>query len=187
MTTDSSTGRGAAIYNDPLFNYAQFWTGREYEHESEVSALRRLLGQRHYGHAADIGGGYGRLAIILTQYADRVTLADPSSQQLSLSREIFPGEPFARELADASKLPFADGSVDLAVVVRILHHLPDPEPGAGRDLPHPAAGRARHRRGGQLRARGPPPVRLPARPAHPGVPGGHPLGRSHGAGATPRT
>jgi ubiquinone/menaquinone biosynthesis C-methylase UbiE len=127
VTTDSSTSRRVS-YNDPLFNYAQFWTGRDYEHESEISALRRLLGGRHYGHAADIGGGFGRLSVVLMKYADRVTLCDPSSQQLSLSREIFPGEPFARELAEASKLPFADGSVDLAVMCRVLHHLPEPEP-----------------------------------------------------------
>ena len=127
MTTDSSTSRRVS-YNDPLFNYAQFWTGRDYEHQSEVSALRRVLGGRHYEHAADIGGGYGRLSVVLTKYADRVTLVDASSQQLALSREIFPGEPFARELADASKLPFTDGSVDLVVMCRVLHHLPEPEP-----------------------------------------------------------
>jgi ubiquinone/menaquinone biosynthesis C-methylase UbiE len=126
VTTDSTSRR--VSYNDPLFNYAQFWTGRDYEHESEISALRRLLGKRHYEHAADIGGGFGRLSVVLVKYANRVTLVDASSQQLSLSREIFPGEPFARELADASKLPFTDEAIDLAVMCRVLHHLPEPEP-----------------------------------------------------------
>lgn len=127
MTTESTAGRKTGIYNDPLFNYAQFWSGRDYEHQSELIALRRLLAGRRYGHAADIGGGFGRLAVVLTEYADRVTLADPSTQQLTLSREIFPGDPFERELAEAAKLPFADGSIDLAVMVRVLHHMPDPD------------------------------------------------------------
>ena len=127
MTAENSAGRKTGIYNDPFFNYAQFWTGREYEHQAEVDALRRLLGGRSYQHAADIGGGYGRLSVILSEYANRVTLADPSTQQLDLSREIFPGHTFERELADAARLPFADGSIDLALVVRILHHLPDPD------------------------------------------------------------
>lgn len=127
MTTESTAGRKSGIYNDPLFNYAQFWSGREYEHQAEIVALRRLLAGHRYQEAADIGGGFGRLAIILTEYADRVTLVDPSTQQLSLSREIFPGQPFERELAEAAKLPFADASIDLAVMVRILHHMPDPE------------------------------------------------------------
>ena len=115
------------MYNDPLFNYAQFWTGRDYEHQAELVALRRLLAGRRYRHAADIGGGYGRLAVVLTEYADRVTLVDPSTQQLDLSREIFPGVTFDRELAEAAKLPFDDGSIDLAIMVRVLHHLPDPD------------------------------------------------------------
>lgn len=127
MTTDSTAGRKTGIYNDPLFNYAQFWSGRDYEHQAELVALRRLLNGRRFGHAADVGGGFGRLAVILTEYADTVTLVDPSTQQLELSREIFPGEPFQRELADAAKLPFADDSLDLVTLVRVLHHLPDPE------------------------------------------------------------
>jgi SAM-dependent methyltransferase len=127
VTAESTTGRKTGIYNDPFFNYAQFWKGREYEHQAEVDALRRLLAGRSYQHAADIGGGYGRLSVILTEYANRVTLADPSTQQLDLSREIFPALTFERELADAARLPFADGSIDLALVVRVLHHLPDPD------------------------------------------------------------
>jgi ubiquinone/menaquinone biosynthesis C-methylase UbiE len=127
VTTENADGRKTGIYNDPLFNYAQFWSGRDYEHQAELIALRRLLAGRRYEHAADIGGGFGRLAVVLTEYADLVTLADPSTQQLTLSREIFPGDPFERVLADAAKLPFADGSIDLAIMVRVLHHMPDPE------------------------------------------------------------
>ena len=67
MTTESAVGRKTDIYNDPMFNYAQFWTGRDYEHEAELAALRRMLGGRRYQHAADIGGGFGRLAVILTE------------------------------------------------------------------------------------------------------------------------
>jgi SAM-dependent methyltransferase len=127
VTTNSTAGRKTDIYNDPMFNYAQFWTGRDYEHHAELAALRRLLAGRRYEHAADIGGGFGRLAVILTEYAGRVTLVDPSTQQLELSREIFPGQPFDRRLGEAGKLPFPDGSIDLAVMVRVLHHLPDPD------------------------------------------------------------
>jgi SAM-dependent methyltransferase len=126
MTTDETANRRTRIYDDPLFNYAQFWTGRDYEHQAEVAALHRLIGDRRYRHAADIGGGYGRLSAVLTSYADRVTLADPSTQQLTLSQKVFPLHQFERQLAEAAKLPFADGSIDLAVLVRVLHHLPDP-------------------------------------------------------------
>lgn len=128
-TTPASTTavRKTDIYNDPAFNYAQFWTGRNYEHHAEVIALRRLLRGRRFEHAVDVGGGFGRLSVILGDYADRVTLADPSSQQLELSERIFPGHSFIeRRLMDAAHLSFDDESVDLVSLIRVLHHLPDP-------------------------------------------------------------
>ena len=124
--------RKTDIYNDPTFNYAQFWTGRDYEHNSEVIALRHMLRGRRFGHAVDIGGGFGRLSVILTDYADHVTLVDPSTQQLELSERIFPGHSFIeRKLMDAAHLDFADESVDLVTLIRVLHHLPDPGPEFG--------------------------------------------------------
>jgi SAM-dependent methyltransferase len=125
----TTTIRKTDIYNDPTFNYAHFWTGRDYEHHAEVIALRRMLSGRRFGHAVDVGGGFGRISVILGDYADRVTLADPSTQQLELSERIFPGRSFIeRKLMDAAHLHFADESVDLVALIRVLHHLPDPEP-----------------------------------------------------------
>jgi len=129
MSDGTVSHRRTDFYNDPDFNYAQFWVGRDYEHQAEVIALRRLLRGQRFGHAIDIGGGYGRLSVILGEYADHVTLADPSTQQLDLSGRIFPELPhFDRVLADATHLQFADHSVDLVTLIRVLHHLPNPEP-----------------------------------------------------------
>jgi ubiquinone/menaquinone biosynthesis C-methylase UbiE len=130
-STPGSTNsiRKTDIYNDPAFNYAEFWTGRDYEHNAEVIAMRHLLRGRRFGHAVDVGGGFGRLSVILAEYADQVTLVDPSTQQLELSERIFPGHSFIqRKLMDAAHLDFADESVDLVSLIRVLHHLPDPGP-----------------------------------------------------------
>ena len=130
-TTPASeaTARRTDIYNDPSFNYAQFWSGRDYEHNAEVIALDHLLRGRKFGHVVDVGGGFGRLSVILAGYADRVTLVDPSSQQLALSERIFPGHPkLERRLMDAAHLGFDDESADLVTLIRVLHHLPDPAP-----------------------------------------------------------
>jgi SAM-dependent methyltransferase len=130
-TTPASktTARRTDIYNDPSFNYAQFWSGRDYEHHAEVIALEYLLRGRKFRQAIDIGGGFGRLSVILAGYADRVTLVDPSSQQLALSEQIFPGHPkLERQLMDAANLGFDDESADLVTLIRVLHHLPDPAP-----------------------------------------------------------
>ncbi len=129
MTLANGSIRRTDIYNDPTFNYAQFWNGRDYEHYAEVIAIRRLLHGHRFGHAVDVGGGYGRLSVVLAEYADRVTLVDPSSQQLDLSRRIFGDHPvIERQLMDAANLKFSDESVDLVTFIRVLHHLPDPDP-----------------------------------------------------------
>ena len=59
-------------YNDPSHNYLEYWDGRDYENASEHIAIKRLLKGRHFGTAVDIGGGYGRLCLLLENYADKV-------------------------------------------------------------------------------------------------------------------
>lgn len=120
-------GTQPAFYDDEDFNYLTYWSGRDYEHESEVIAIRRLLRGQRFSHAADVGGGYGRLSVVLRDYADKVTLVDASSQQLDLAADFLAGHPgVEKQLMDASSLTFPDGSLDLVAMVRVLHHLPDP-------------------------------------------------------------
>ncbi len=114
-------------YNDPNHNYLHYWDGRAYEHDAEVLAIDRLLKGKHFKHAVDVGGGYGRLSAVLTQYADKVTLAEPSQQQLDIAKEYLKDFPTVeRKLMQADHLQFKDSSVDLVTVVRVIHHLPDP-------------------------------------------------------------
>lgn len=116
-----------AFYDDAGFNYRDYWAGRDYEHEAEVIAIRKLLDGRHFGRAVDVGGGYGRLSVVLSEYADTVTLVDSSSQQLALAEDFLAGHSgIDRRLMDAARLGFPDRSVDLVAMVRVLHHLPDP-------------------------------------------------------------
>ena len=114
-------------YNDPKFNYKHYWRGRDYEHLAEAVAIRRLLRGRRFKAAVDIGGGYGRLTGLLREFSDNVTLAEPSSQQLDIAAGFLRGDPnIKRELMSAENLKFASGTIDLAVMVRVMHHLPDP-------------------------------------------------------------
>ena len=116
-----------AFYDDSGFNYREVWAGRDYEHQAEVIALRRLLAGQRFDRAVDVGGGYGRLSVVLAEFASRVTLVDSSSQQLELASEFLAGHPAVdKRLMDAAKLDFPDQSVDLVAMVRVLHHLPDP-------------------------------------------------------------
>ncbi len=136
MANDESTnnsankpGKKAAQdkYNDPSFNYLHYWDERQYEHASEEVAIRRLLRNRRFKNAVDIGGGYGRLCLLLEQFADKVTLAEPSQQQLDIAKDFLKDHPeIDQKLMQADDLQFADGTIDLLTMIRVMHHLPDP-------------------------------------------------------------
>lgn len=114
-------------YNDPKHNYLKYWEGRDYENASEELAIRRLLKNKSFKHAVDIGGGYGRLCILLEEYAKQVTLAEPSRQQLDIAKDYLKDHPKVdRKLMQADDLRFKDESVDLITMIRVMHHLPDP-------------------------------------------------------------
>lgn len=114
-------------YNDPEHNYLDYWDERQYEHDAEEIAIRRMLKNKRFGHIVDVGGGYGRICPILKRFADQVTLAEPSSQQLDIAKDFLGGKKgIDMVLAQADKLPFKDESIDLVTVVRVIHHLPDP-------------------------------------------------------------
>ena len=57
MAINKKTARRADQYDDPKYNYQDYWTGREYEHAAEELAIKRLLRGRHFEHAVDVGGG----------------------------------------------------------------------------------------------------------------------------------
>ncbi|MBI1952298.1 class I SAM-dependent methyltransferase [Candidatus Saccharibacteria bacterium] len=121
--------RKADQYDDPKYNYQDYWAGREYEHAAETMALKRLLKGQHFEQAVDVGGGYGRLSKFLTTFADKVTLAEPSQQQLDIAKIYLKDTPqVEQKLLQAAGLKMKDDSVDLVLVVRVLHHLPDPSP-----------------------------------------------------------
>jgi SAM-dependent methyltransferase len=123
----SKTTKKADQYNDPKHNYLHYWEGRDYENAAEVVAIKNLLDGKHFKHAVDIGGGYGRLSVLLSEFADKVTLAEPSQQQLDIAKGFLKDYPqIDRQLMQADNLKFADKSVDLIMMIRVMHHLPDP-------------------------------------------------------------
>lgn len=127
VSSKKPTKKKADQYNDPSHNYLHYWDGRTYEHAAEEIAIRRLLKDKHFNNAVDIGGGYGRLCILLQNYSDKVTLAEPSRQQLDIAKEFLKNYPeIDQKLMQADDLKFKPGSVDLITMIRVMHHLPDP-------------------------------------------------------------
>jgi ubiquinone/menaquinone biosynthesis C-methylase UbiE len=115
-------------YRDYYSDYCRdYWAHRDYEHDAEVMAVRRLLEGHSFDHAVDIGGGYGRLAPVLSEYARSVTLVDSSQQQVDIARRFLAGRPrITPRQMEASDLRLRDDSADLVTMIRVLHHLPNP-------------------------------------------------------------
>ncbi|MEU8783285.1 class I SAM-dependent methyltransferase [Streptomyces sp. NPDC048637] len=110
-------------------DYVRYWDGRDYEHAAETVAVRRLLGRTHCRRAADIGGGFGRLSLVLQTYADEVTLLDTSKKQLEAAKEFVGDHPRIRlQLMRPAAFGLPDGSMAIVTMVRVMHHLPDPGP-----------------------------------------------------------
>lgn len=114
-------------YNDPAFSYPDFWKGREYEHQAELLAIHRLLGDMKFDTIADVGGGYGRLATALFTFGRRVIVIDPSQVQLNLVKD-FVHLPVETREGNSEHTGLENESCDLVTMVRVTHHLLHPKP-----------------------------------------------------------
>ena len=82
-----------------------------------------FLDGRTGGVGLDIGCGNGRHTALLAEYCDRAVGLDASRALLGVAREQAHAQSSLAQ-GDAGRLPLASGSVDLAVYVATLHHLP---------------------------------------------------------------
>lgn len=116
-----------AYYDDPEYQYSDFWKTRLYEHQSEILALERLVGSRKVKVGVDVGGGFGRLTTWLIKRCDKVFLVEPSAKMRSLARKKLGGNSkvvIRPGFAEDTNLP--NSVADLVVMVRVMHHLPQP-------------------------------------------------------------
>jgi SAM-dependent methyltransferase len=86
--------------------------------------LPRLVDAHQSDCILDVGGGTGRNALVLQGAGARVVVCDISLGMLRRASER--GLPVV--LADVTRLPFAAGAFDQALVVDAFHHFVDPSP-----------------------------------------------------------
>jgi len=91
----------------------------------------RMLPERRYGRALEVGCGTGFFLLNLWQagFVGEAHATDISSGMLQVCLESARtiGCDLRARTADAECLPFADGTFDLVVGHAVLHHLPQPE------------------------------------------------------------
>lgn len=72
------------------YDYFSYWQGREYEHKSEVVALKAFLHHiKKINKILEIGAGFGRLSPTYAFRAKKIILTDPSSKTLKYSQRYF--------------------------------------------------------------------------------------------------
>ncbi len=80
--------RMSAAYDK--YDYLKYWIGRDYEHKSEVIALRALLTKiKKIKTILEIGAGFGRLVSSYSFRAKKIILSDPSAKTLKVARSAF--------------------------------------------------------------------------------------------------
>lgn len=117
----------AAAYD--TFDYPSYWIGREYEHKSEVVAIKYFLTKiKKIKTILEVGAGFGRLAPIYAFRAKKIILTDPSARTLKIARETFKNRSnikYVHSSIENLLTKTRSSSVDLVVMVRVLHHLKD--------------------------------------------------------------
>ncbi len=120
--------------------YLSQWGARDYANKYKKSPLRRLSAikeaatvdnaLRRVGAAGailDLPCGAGRFSGIIRRYADTYCAADFSMPMLRICRNGMDGGRNALVLqTDIHAIAVRDRAFDGAVVIRLLHHLPDP-------------------------------------------------------------
>ncbi|HKJ26385.1 MAG TPA: class I SAM-dependent methyltransferase [Anaerolineales bacterium] len=107
---------------------ATFWDqgGRAYEDGAERVALRRLLPPSGK-LMLEVGAGAGRNTPRYKGF-ERVVVMDYSVTQLEQAQErLGQSEAYVYVAADVYKLPFRPGLFDAATMIRVLHHMAEPQ------------------------------------------------------------
>lgn len=104
----------------------RFWQNadRAYEDAVERVAIAKFLppkGRR----IIEIGAGFGRLGEMYRGY-DEIILLDYSRSLLEQAREMWGHDPrFKFVAANVYELPFAQGVINTALMIRVMHHMAD--------------------------------------------------------------
>jgi len=116
-----------AAYDD--YDYPSYWKGREYEHLSEFLAIKSLLLKiPRIEKSIEIGSGFGRLLPSYQFRVKKALLTDPSAKLIGKARAKYKNSKrveFMQSGIYNLKNRKRGGSFDLALMVRVLHHIED--------------------------------------------------------------
>lgn len=117
------------------YDYPKYWQGRDYEHQAELIAIGKFLKQIPQRNSIlDLAGGFGRLAPLYAPIFQRCLLVDPSKQLLNQAQKYLKEFPNVEiQQGSVEKIPASDNEFDIVLLIRLVHHLPNP-PSAFREI-----------------------------------------------------
>lgn len=93
---------------------------------SHLRAMAALL--EHDLVVGDLGCGTGQVSQWLSPFSERIIAVDSSREMLRAARERLAGQRHIElRQGPLEKLPIANGELDVALLMLVLHHLPEPK------------------------------------------------------------
>ena len=94
------------------------------EHRDVRALIDRALGGRRVPVGCEVGAGYGRMTVLLTEYADRVIGIEREPHFVQEAARLLPAVHFVN-VGGLAPLPLKTAAVDLFLTFTVLQHLTD--------------------------------------------------------------
>lgn len=113
------------------YNYEDYWKqNRVYENECDKLAVKQLIKNESGDWYVDLGGSYGRLLSTYNPKFLHNVLTDYSIESLKKAKKDIKDRKIANVdlvALNIYNLPFKDGSFSGGQMIRVMHHIEDPE------------------------------------------------------------
>ncbi len=105
------------------YDYSSVWKGRGLEDYVEKEIVSRwAVGET----GIELGGGFGRITQVLEKRIGQMFMLDYSLRNLRRASARLQKTTLIRGTLD--KLPFEDNVFDFVALIRVIHHVPNPDP-----------------------------------------------------------
>ncbi len=104
------------------FDYSTVWKGRRIEDRAEKEIVSRWAAGET---GIELGGGFGRITQVIEKRVGRMFMLDYSLRNLRRASSRLMKTTLVRGTLD--RLPFDDKVFDFVALIRVIHHVPDPD------------------------------------------------------------
>lgn len=116
-------GAGPNLSDFEQHDYSALWRGKRLEDLAQKHIINSWLPSGE--SCLEVGGGYGRVTGLLEERFSQVAMLEFAKRNISMAKQRLRRTRIMR--ADAAHIPVRSDSFDCAVMVRVVHLLPEPD------------------------------------------------------------